>query len=403
MHVHRVSFPNQRGLELSARLHRPAGTPVASAVFAHAFTAGKDLNAGVRIAETLADRGFAVLRFDFAGIGQSPGDFSDTTFSTNVGALVAAADFLRRESRAPALLIGHSLGGAAVLAAAPRIPEVAAVATIGAPADPVHLEHLFSDEVDDIERDGRAEVSIAGRRFVITREFLDDLEAQRLPESLAELGRALLVLHAPGDTIVGIDNARRLFEAARHPKSFVSLDDADHLVSREEDARYAGEVIAAWALPFVGARERAEATRGEGGVVCTTEAGGFRTKIAAGAHLLVADEPEAVGGTDTGPTPYDLLAAALGTCTSMTLRLYAERKGWPLERVEVSVRHERRHAEDCADCEKNRRAKIDVFARRVRLEGELTDDQRARLLEIAEKCPVHRTLTSTIHIETELA
>ena len=402
----RVSFPGASGNTLVGRLHLPAAAPVAYAVFAHCFTCGKDVHASVRISAALAAQGIATLRFDFTGLGESAGDFADTTFSGNVKDLVAACDWLRAEREAPRLLVGHSLGGAAVIAAAPSVPEVRAVATIAAPADPAHVRALLLPAVAEVEARGEAEVSIAGRAFRIKKELLDDLARHESGAAIAALGCALMVLHSPSDTLVDVDQARRIFQAARHPKSFVSLDGADHLLSRAEDARWAGGLIAAWAGRYVGAPEVAplpdEAVGTQGGeVIVRAGPTGLAQEVLAGKHRLIADEPEELGGTDTGPTPYGLLLASLGACTSMTLRMYADRKGWPLEGVTVRLRHDKVHAKDCADCEA-KDGHIDEIQRVVRVEGPLDEEQRERLLEIANKCPVHRTLESEIKVRTRL-
>lgn len=399
-----IRFPGAHGELLAARLDAPAGVPHAYALFAHCFTCSKDSLAATRIAAALKERGIAVLRFDFTGLGGSQGDFANTDFSSNVGDLVAAADYLRREHAAPALLIGHSLGGAAVLAAAAGIPEAKAVVTIGAPFEPGHVAHLLAPARAEIEARGEAEVDLAGRRFRVRRQFLEDLAAADNREAIGRLRRALLVMHAPGDRTVAIDNAAQIFQAARHPKSFVSLDDADHLLSRRPDAAYAAQVIAAWAARYIGEAKPEPAAAGAEGGVRVEEAGSGRYAniVHAGRHRLRADEPEAAGGEDSGPTPYQLLLASLGACTSMTLRMYAERKGWPLERVAVELRHARIHAADCAECE-NRDGKVDRIERVVHLDGALDAGQRARLLEIADRCPVHRTLHGEIIVPTRLA
>jgi uncharacterized OsmC-like protein/alpha/beta superfamily hydrolase len=421
MALERFDFPNPNGLRLAALLDRPAGEPVAYALFAHCFTCGKDNLAAGRIAQALVARGIAVLRFDFTGIGASEGEFANAGFSANVADLIAAADHLRRTYRAPELLIGHSLGGAAVLAAAAEVPEARAVVTIAAPADPAHAIGLFRDRIPEIDASGEAEVVLAGRSFRIRREFLDDLAGQRLLDRVARLHKALLVFHAPGDETVGVDNASRIFAAAKHPKSFISLDDADHLLSRKVDAVYIGHVIAAWAeryldeapsaaAPSVTAPSvapsvvaTAVAAPGDGTVVVTENGRGtFGQDIAIGRHRLVADEPVATGGLDAGPDPYGLLLAALGACTAMTLRLYAARKAVPLRRVSVALKHGKIYAADCETCE-TREGMIDRIERTITLDGDLDDATRARLLEIADKCPVHRTLTSEVSIKTTLA
>jgi uncharacterized OsmC-like protein/alpha/beta superfamily hydrolase len=398
----KLTFEGSHGASLAARLDRPDGAPRAYALFAHCFTCSKDVLAASRIASALASCGIAVLRFDFTGLGHSGGEFASTNFSSNVEDLVRAADYLRKTRDAPKILIGHSLGGAAVLAAAARVPEAVAVATIGAPADPEHVVHLLAGSRDEIERSGEATVKIGGRSFTIRKQFLDDISTHTLRESLSSLRKALLVFHAPRDEIVGIENAGLIFAAAKHPKSFISLDDADHLLTRRADALYVAEVLAAWASRYIG--EAAEAhtdleSDPDQVVVRDAGEGTFPQDIVAGHHRLRADEPESVGGTDTGPTPYDLLLAGLGACTSMTVRLYAERKGWPLRRTTVRLSHDRIHAEDCESCE-TKEGRIDRIQRRITFEGSLDADQRTRLLQIADKCPVHRTLTSEIRIET---
>jgi uncharacterized OsmC-like protein/alpha/beta superfamily hydrolase len=406
MRSERFDFPNARGQTLAALLERPAGAPAAFALFAHCFTCGKDNLAAKRIAQTLAERGIAVLRFDFTGLGASEGEFANTNFSSNVDDLVAAADHLRRTEGAPALLIGHSLGGAAVLAAAARIPEARAVATIAAPSDPSHVTGMFKDEVADIRAQGEREVVLAGRSFRIRREFLDDVAELKLLPRVADLRKALLVLHSPSDDTVGIDNATRIFLAAKHPKSFVSLADADHLLTRRGDAIYAAHVIAAWAERYVDAARAEEETDMDESkrsvVVSETREGKFQQSVTIGPHHLLADEPVAAGGLDSGPSPYEWLIAGLGACTAMTLRLYAEQKKLPLQRVTVTLSHAKIHAADCETCE-TKEGMLDRIERTIAIEGALDAAQRARMLEIADRCPVHRTLTSEIDIRTTLA
>ena len=411
MPAQQFDFPNASGLRLAGLLDNPLGEARAYALFAHCFTCGKDVHAAKRIAEGLTALGIAVLRFDFTGLGSSEGEFANTTFSSNVADLVAAADHLRRVKRAPAILIGHSLGGAAVLAAASAVPEARAVVTIGAPSDPAHVAGLLKDARAEIEASGEVDVTLAGRPFRIRRAFLDDVAEQQLSGRINALHKALLVFHSPTDDIVGIDNASRIFAAARHPKSFVSLAGADHLLSRRGDAAYVANMIAAWAERYLDMAPQAAAAPVEAplraggdedrGVVLVRETGQgrFQQEITAGAHRLLADEPNDVGGTDSGPNPYDLLLAALGACTAMTLRLYAERKALRLDRVAVRLRHAKVHAADCENCE-SREGKVDRIERGIVLEGELDAQQRARLLEIADKCPIHRTLTSGVDIAT---
>jgi len=405
MRSSRVTFAGQNGQTLAARLERPNGPTVAYALFAHCFTCSKDIFAATRIARGLAEQGIATFRFDFTGLGQSEGDFANENFSSNIEDLVAAAGHMREAYEAPSLLIGHSLGGAAVLAAAGEIAEVKAVATIGAPADPAHVSHLFEAHVDEIEREGEAHVQLMGRPFTVKKHFLEDIGQQRQKERIAKLKKALLVMHSPIDATVGIENASEIFVTAKHPKSFVSLDNADHLLSNHADAAYAADVLAAWAGRWVGRKgtELPDGKRGEGEVTVDESPGyKFRQIMAAGPHPLIADEPESIGGNDTGPTPYGYLLAGLGACTSMTIRMYAERKQWPLEHVRVELGHAKVHAADCEACE-TESGKIDRIERTVYLSGDLTPDQRAKLLEIADKCPVHRTLHSEVLIETKLS
>ncbi|MDE2148988.1 MAG: OsmC family protein [Gammaproteobacteria bacterium] len=397
----RLEFEGHDGSLLAARMDWPAAAPRACALFAHCFTCGKDIFAASRISAGLAALGIAVLRFDFTGLGMSQGEFANTNFSSNVADLIRAADFLRGKFQAPALLVGHSLGGAAVLAAAGEIPEVRAVATIGAPSEPAHITGAFGDQVDEIRARGELKVQLAGRPFRIQRQFLEDIERTRLRGRVERLGRALLVMHSPRDETVGIDHARRLFEAAKHPKSFVSLDDADHLLRRREDAEYAAQVLAAWASRYL-PRDAAEAPASGSVEVTETRIGQYTQTVRVGRHALTADEPRSAGGDDAGPSPYDFLLAGLGACTSMTLRMYAQRKQLPLQRVSVRLRHARVHAADCEDCEHSQ-GQITEITREVVIEGALDDAQRARLLEIADKCPVHRTLTGEIKIRTRLA
>ena len=402
----RFQFTGEGGHQLAAALDLPEGTPLAYALFAHCFTCGKDVLAAKRIATALAGKGIAVLRFDFTGLGSSEGDFANSTFSSNVADLVRAADHLRETRRTPAILIGHSLGGAAILAAAGQIPDATAVITIAAPSDPTHVTGLFKDRIEDIRRHGKVEVQLAGRPFHITREFLDDIAEHGLMAHVTRLHKALLVMHAPTDDTVSIDNASRIFLAAKHPKSFVSLAGADHLLSNKRDASYVADVIAAWAERYLDPVAPVQAAVPDHAprkvVVRETRDGKFQQAVSVGPHRLTADEPVAVGGDDAGPGPYDLVLAGLGACTAMTMRMYADRKSLPLERVTVTLDHSKIHAEDCADCE-TRVGMLDQFDRVISMEGALDAEQRRRLMEIADKCPVHRTLTSEIRIVTSAA
>ena len=403
MPTERFQFTGSGGHQLAAALDMPEREPVAYALFAHCFTCGKDALAARRIALALATKGIAVLRFDFTGLGSSEGEFANSTFSSNVADLVRAAGHLRETRKSPAILIGHSLGGAAILAAAGQIPDAKAVVTIAAPSDPAHVIGLFADRVEDIRKHGKVQVSLAGRPFHISREFLDDIGEHGLMAHVTKLQKALLVMHAPTDDTVGIDNATRIFVAAKHPKSFVSLAGADHLLTDRHDAAYVADVVAAWAERYIDpatpspAADPGEAPRNV--VVRETGNSKFQQTVSIGPHRLLADEPVAAGGEDTGPGPYDYLLAGLGACTSMTMRLYADRKALPLERVTVTLKHSRIHAEDCAECE-TKAGMLDQIDRSIAMDGALDAEQRRKLMEIADKCPVHRTLTSEIRILT---
>jgi putative redox protein len=405
MPTERFQFTGEGGHQLAAALDLPDGEPSAYALFAHCFTCGKDVLAARRIATTLSAKGIATLRFDFTGLGSSEGDFANATFSSNVADLVRAADHLRSVRKAPAILIGHSLGGAAILAAAEKIPEAKAVVTIAAPSDPAHVTGLFKDHVDRIREQGKAEVSLAGRAFTIKREFLEDVAEQRLLDQVKNLHKALLVMQSPTDDTVGIDNATRIFVAAKHPKSFVSLSGADHLLSQRRDSSYVADVIAAWATRYVdlGASPAAEMQdKPRQVVVQETRDSKFQNTVAIGPHHFLADEPRAAGGEDSGPGPYDFLLTALGACKSMTMRLYADRKSFPLERATVTLHHNKIYARDCEECE-TKEGMLDQIEVAIGLEGPLDADQRKRILEIADKCPVHRTLMSEIRILTRAA
>ena len=402
----KVMFTGSQGESLAARLDLPPHPPLAFVLFAHCFTCSKDIFAAKRVAAGLVENGIGVLRFDFTGLGHSDGEFANTNFSSNVADLVAAAGWLTENHQAPAILVGHSLGGAAVLAAAGAVESVQGVCTIGAPADPDHVKHNFACDLERIEKDGVAEVTLAGRSFTIKKQFLDDIAGQALEDKIGTMKKALLIFHGPLDQTVGIDNAGRIFQAAKHPKSFISLDQADHLLSRPDDAVYVADVIGAWARRFIGegalAEHRARAGEGEVTVAETGEGKFAQVVSVGGRHVLRADEPVSYGGDDTGPGPYDYLLAGLGACTTMTVRMYADRKGWPLDTVSVKLNHAKIHAADCADCE-NRDGKLDQIERELTLSGALDDEQRQRLLEIADKCPVHRTLHSEVKVRTGLA
>jgi uncharacterized OsmC-like protein/alpha/beta superfamily hydrolase len=404
MQFKKLEFKNKDGHSLSARLDLPVdGKPAAFALFAHCFTCSKNIKAIAHISRALTREGLAVLRFDFTGLGESEGDFADTNFSSNVDDLISAAEFLKSDYQAPKILIGHSLGGAAVIQAAGRIPSSKAVVTIAAPADPQHLTHALGSAIQTIKSHGEAEVSLAGRTFKLKKQFIDDLQFINMKETLKNLNKALLVLHSPIDQTVAIENAAQIFQAARHPKSFISLDKADHLLSNPEDSLYAGSVIAAWALKYVCAAQQDEPENKPAGNQVITRIGKSElvTDILADGHRLVADEPISSGGTNLGPAPYDYLMAGLGACTAMTLRMYADRKDWPLDSVTVRLNHQKIDAADCEACA-TREGRLDQIERQIELAGALDAQQKDRLLQIANRCPVHRTLKSEIVIKTEL-
>lgn len=403
MPTERITFTGHNGDQLAARLDMPEGPHLATALFAHCFTCSKDIPAARRIAGRLAAMGIAVLRFDFTGLGHSGGEFANTTFSSNAADLVAAADYLTSRDMPPALLIGHSLGGAAVLRAAAQIPSSKAIVTLGAPFDPAHVIQNFNEALDEIHDVGEAQVCLGGRPFTISRDFVNDVTGQSLGPIIADLHRALLVMHAPRDSTINIESASKIFIAAKHPKSFVTLDHADHLISDPKDAEYAAGIIVAWARPYLEMSPPAPPPGAPEGIVRVSEAdkSGFLQDVNAGPnHHVLADEPLAYGGTNMGLSPYGFLSAGLGACTSMTIRMYARRKKWPLDHVWVDIHHDKVHAQDA---ETGQDQKIDGFTRVIHLKGDLDDTQRQRLLEIADKCPVHRTLERSSEIDTRLA
>lgn len=404
INTQRVDFKGHDGNMLAARLDLPQFKPRAYALFAHCFSCSKDIHVARRIAERLVANGIGVLRFDFTGLGHSEGDFANTNFTTNVQDLIAAATWMEATHGAIDLLVGHSLGGAAVVVAAGQMASVKAVATIGAPSDAEHVIHNFGHKLEEIERAGEAEVSLAGRPFRIKQQFVEDVRGAKVREAAAVLKRPFLVLHSPLDETVGIDNATGLFVAAKHPKSFLSLDNADHLLTSPEDALRAGNMIAAWAEPYIFEDGRIQPPQETGGsrdvVVSETGKGKYENAVIIGDHFSIADEPIDVGGGGEGPDPYEYVSAGLGACTSMTLRMYANRKKWPLEHVSVAVTHTKDYTDDCEHCDEGEGRKIDIFSREIRIKGELDDRQRQRLMEIADRCPVHKTLEETSEIRT---
>ena len=396
---HKVEFSSNK-IQLSGALELPEGPVRCYALFAHCFTCGKDIAAASRIARALTSAGIAVLRFDFTGLGNSDGDFANTNFSSNLQDLLAACNFLRSQYEAPAILIGHSLGGAAVLAMANDVPEVKAVVTIGAPHRADHIAQAFSASMDEIVEYGEAQVDLGGRKFRIKKQLLDDLEHQQQAD-LGKLRRALLVMHAPLDKVVGIEEAEKIYLAARHPKSFVSLDDADHLLTRKADSEYVAHVIAAWVDRYVPTIKQDNANLPKGHVKVEEKNHKFTQHVYSDSHHWLADEPIAVGGNNAGPDPYEHLLAALGACTAMTLRMYATHKSLPLTHVAVELRHSRNYFEDCEGCDEQP-LRIEALERVVTLHGDLSDAQQQRLLEIADRCPVHRTLHNDLQVKTLL-
>ncbi len=402
MSLSKVTFTNPEGQTLSGRLELPADQhPHNFVLFAHCFTCNKNLGAVRNISRGLTSQGFGVLRFDFTGLGESEGDFADTNFSGNVEDLISAADFLAKEYQAPTLLVGHSLGGAASIFAAAEIDSIKAVATVGAPSNPKHVKHLLQSSIPEIETHGKAVVNLSGRDFTIKKQFLDDLETKSLPEIAKNLGKALLVMHSPQDTTVGIQNAEEIYLAAKHPKSFVTLDGADHLLMKKEDSVYVGKVIAGWSSRYVDIPDAPKISSKHHVVANLGNDEGYTTQMKVGNHYMVADEPESVGGHDFGPSPYEYVSAGLSACTAMTIKMYVARKNWDLQNVEVHTNYSKTHAEDCENCE-DPTAKIDTFEREIKLDGDLDEKQITRILQIADKCPVHKTLHSETQVITKL-
>lgn len=398
MNIEKVTFKNKNKEDLAGRLELPKNQkPHNIAVFAHCFTCTKNLTAIRNIGRQLTNAGFGVLRFDFTGLGESEGDFENTNFSGNVDDLVEAAEFLERNYSAPTLLIGHSLGGAAVIFAADRIPSVKAVAVINSPSHPSHLMHLLKSSASEINQQGKARVNLGGVDFTIKRQFLEDLKNKPLEEVVKNFGKALLILHSPQDTTVGINNAEEIYKAAHHPKSFVSLDGADHLLSKKKDSEYVGSVISSWSTRYLEIPEKKKLKSKSNIVASLDSEDKYTTHLKLGNHFLVADEPKKFGGNDYGPSPYEYVSGGLAACTALTIEMYARRKNWKLKNVTVTVEHTKDHAPDCLNCEEPS-SKIDFFTLSIKMEGDLTEDQRKRLMEIGEKCPVHRTLKGEIQI-----
>ncbi|WP_055437594.1 bifunctional alpha/beta hydrolase/OsmC family protein [Lacinutrix algicola] len=402
MNIQKINFTNAEGQQLVGRLELPINQhPHNFAIFAHCFTCNKNLSTVKNITRELTSNGFGVLRFDFTGLGESEGDFENTNFSGNVDDLISASNYLKENYTAPTLLIGHSLGGAAVIFAASTIDSVKAVATIGAPSNPKHVEHLIQSSVEEIKTNGIANVNIGGRPFTIKKQFLDDIDTKSLPDVAKNLRKALLVMHSPQDTTVGIENAEEIYIAARHPKSFVSLDGADHLLMRKEDSIYVGSVIASWAKRYISTPKTNTVSTTHQAVASLDAEDGFTTQMTVGNHTMMADEPTSYGGNDFGPSPYELVSAGLSACTAMTVQMYVKRKSWDLQNIEVHTSHTK-VAKQVVENGEQKEIKVDTFNRDIKLKGNLDEKQIQRILQIADKCPVHKTLHSDIDVVTKI-
>ena len=400
MPTKKISFKNRDGELLSGRLELPLKfEPQQYALFAHCFTCNKNLNAVKNISRALAQKGFGVLRFDFTGLGESEGEFEDTNFTGNVNDLIDAADFLRQQYKAPQLIVGHSLGGAAAILASSKIESIQAVVTIGAPGEPEHVQHLFGSDKETILKEGRAKVDIGGRPFYIKKQFIEDLDQQDLSNFNKADKQAVLVMHSPQDKTVGIENAELIYKMAKHPKSFVSLDGADHLLTNKKDSLYVGEVIAGWVGRYVCTEQKTEPVTevkepsNHQVEASLTHADGFTTALKVGDHLLTGDEPVSMGGANLGPSPYEMVAAGLSACTVMTLQMYAKRKGWKID-VEIHTDHSKQK-DDNGEW-------VDLFEKEIMITGDVDSKQLERLSQIADKCPVHKTLKKGSAFKTSI-
>jgi uncharacterized OsmC-like protein/alpha/beta superfamily hydrolase len=397
MNNKKVSFKNRYGETLEGVMDLPFTESIyAYAVFAHCFTCGKNLFAASQISRSLALKGIAVLRFDFTGVGESEGAFEDTNFTTNVTDIEDAAKYLEENYEAPSLAIGHSLGGAAVLFSAQKIPSIEAIVTIAAPSSPDHIVHLFRNSKEEINKEGQATMMIGGREVTIKKQFIEDVKSLSMQDLLRDLHKPILIMHSPSDSVVAINNAAEIYTSANHPKSFVSIDGADHLVKKQKDAEYVSSIIASWATRYLEPKATAQS---ESQVDAWLNNDKFTTEVVARNHSLIVDEPLGAGGNDLGPTPYELLSAALATCTAMTLKMYAERKKWELGGLKVMVAHGRNHAEDCKQCEDDSKL-LENFKRTIVFDDAVDAEQQKRLLQIADRCPVHKTLSSKSKIDT---
>lgn len=404
MQKEKISFKNNKGENLKAILYTPATRSAHSyAIFAHCFTCNKNFKNIKYISQSLTDKGFGVFSFDFTGLGESEGEFSDTDFSHNIQDLLAAVEYLKENYTSPSLLVGHSLGGTACIYASLEVKSCKAVVSIGSPHDPEHVKRLLKKNIDEINENREAHVNIGGRSFKIKKSFLTDIEKQSEKNALSNLTASLLILHSLQDKIVGIANAEKLYKAAKHPKSFISLDGANHLLTNENDSKYVGEVIASWSSRYLDTADETKDLKTKHQVMANLEKGDdFTTEMKAGIHYFKADEPEDFGGKNLGPSPYELVSSGLAACTAMTLQMYAKRKNWNLNGVEIHINYQKVHAEDAENCDDKKSKKIDTFSREIVLKGNLDEKQQQKLLEIANKCPVHKTLSSDINIETKL-
>ncbi len=401
MNSSKIQFPNSENELLAARLELPVDKKASQyAIFAHCFTCNKNLTAVRAISRALTQKGIGVLRFDFTGLGESEGEFSDTNFSSNVSDLISAHNFLKDNYNAPTLVIGHSLGGAAALITASTLDSIQAVVTIGSPSDPKHVVHLFDESIEQINAQGRAQVNIGGRPFEIKQQFLSDLKEKNMPKIVKSIRKPLLILHSPQDNTVEVKNAAEIYGWAHHPKSFVSLDGADHLLSDKQDALYVGDVIGSWSDRYL-PQPKTKTLKSTAQVLARSTEEKFTTEILAEGFSFVADEPKELGGNEFGPSPYSFVASGLAACTAMTIKMYAQRKGWNIEKLDVEVNHGKDYAKDCEDCE-SPKTKIDQFERIISIEGDFSEKELNRMLEIANKCPVHKTLEATSEIKTRL-
>jgi putative redox protein len=400
----KLKIENKNGLALQAHLELPANQkPNYYAIFAHCFTCSSTLSAVKNISRALTSHGFGVLRFDFTGLGKSEGEFADSHFSANVADLIAVSDYMQLHYKAPSLLVGHSLGGAAVITAGAELENIKAIATIGAPSSVDHVTHLFSHGINEVKEKGEAQVHIGGRPFTINKDFIENFDKTDLPAIVKNLRKPILVMHSPTDTIVGIKNAEEIYHNAHHPKSFITLDGADHLLSNSKDSVYAGNMIGTWAQRYFETVENEMLeTKGEQlvGHLNLLE-DNFTTTIQTKNHNLIADEPASIGGDDFGPSPYDYLSAGLAACTVMTLKMYAQRKKWDLQEVFVYITYSKKHSDDLM-IEVDTPTRFDHLQKKLKFIGNLDDKQKQRLKEIASKCPVHKTLQSEVLIDTEL-